>query len=182
MNNPVRAYERSEWRSAGYRHHPCVIVWKTGVCDFRVFQTPVSVGGLQPRTSCLRHSYGVTLFRGMKPLNPCSARLSVYRQKNKRYKRLCLRMFLGIRHIRYIYKPINYTQKKHVLLSLCLNNNTQKNLFLISLCLNSFHVYSWGGLYMVFSTDTYKSPIDAGSQWGCIWGGVSWTVSRLLDK
>ena len=88
MNNPVRAYERSEWRSAGYRHQPCSIVWKTGVCNFRVFQTPVSVGGWQPRTSCLRHSYGVTLFRGMKPLNPCSARLSLYRQKNKRDKRI----------------------------------------------------------------------------------------------
>ena len=45
MNNPVRAYERSEWRSAGYRHHPSSIVCKTGFCDFRVFQTPVSVGG-----------------------------------------------------------------------------------------------------------------------------------------
>ena len=86
MNNPVRAYERSEWRSAGYRHHPRAIVCKTGFCDFRVFQTPVSVEGLQPRTSCLRHSYGVTLFRGMKPLNPCSARLSLYRQKDKRTK------------------------------------------------------------------------------------------------
>ena len=85
MNNPVRAYERSEWRSAGYRHHPCAIVWKTGFCDFRVFQTPVSVGGLQPRTSCLRHSYGVIIFRGMKPLNPCSARLSLYRHKNNCY-------------------------------------------------------------------------------------------------
>ena len=30
MNNPVRAYERSEWRSAGYRLILCVIVWKTG--------------------------------------------------------------------------------------------------------------------------------------------------------
>ena len=30
MNNPVRAYERSEWRSAGYRLPLCVIVWKTG--------------------------------------------------------------------------------------------------------------------------------------------------------
>ena len=88
MNNPVRAYERSEWRSAGYRHHPCAIVCKTGFRDFRVFrvfQTPVSVGGLQPRTSCLRHSYGVIIFRGMKPLNPCSARLSLYRHKNIRY-------------------------------------------------------------------------------------------------
>ena len=26
MNNPVRAYERNEWRSAGYRHHPRTIV------------------------------------------------------------------------------------------------------------------------------------------------------------
>ena len=46
MNNPVRAYERSEWRCAGYRQPPCAIVWKTGICDIRVFQTPVSVGGL----------------------------------------------------------------------------------------------------------------------------------------
>ena len=30
MNNPVRAYERSKWRSAGYRLPLCVIVWKTG--------------------------------------------------------------------------------------------------------------------------------------------------------
>ena len=30
MNNPVQAYERSEWRSAGYRLPLCVIVWKTG--------------------------------------------------------------------------------------------------------------------------------------------------------
>ena len=31
MNNPVRAYERSEWRSAGYRLQLCLIVWKTGI-------------------------------------------------------------------------------------------------------------------------------------------------------
>ena len=105
MNNPVRAYERSEWRSAGYRHHPYSIVCKTGFCDFRVFQTPVSVGGLQPRTSCLRHSYGVTLFRGMKPLNPCSARLSLYRHKDKRTKE---------------FSPT----KNMFLMFLCLNNNT----------------------------------------------------------
>ena len=85
MNNPVRANEHSEWRSAGYCHYPCAIVWKTGFCDFRVFQTPVSVGGLHPRTSCLRHSYGVIIFRGMKPLNPCSARLSLYRHKDNCY-------------------------------------------------------------------------------------------------
>ena len=97
MNNPVRAYEHSEWQSAGYCHHPCVIVCKTGFCDFRVFQTPVSVGGLQPRTSCLRHSYGVTLFRGIKPLNPCSARLSLYRQKDRDTKRSRLRFFIDIR-------------------------------------------------------------------------------------
>ena len=72
----------------GVCHHPRAIVCKTGICDFRVFQTPVSVGGLQPRTSCLRHSYGVIIFRGMKPLNPCSARLSLYRQKDKRDKRI----------------------------------------------------------------------------------------------
>ena len=110
MNNPVRAYEHREWRSAGYRQPPCAIVWKTVFCDFRVFQTPVSVGGLQPRTSCLRHSYGVIIFRGIKPLNPCSARLSLYRQKDKRNKR--------ISHINNMF-----------LMFLCLNNNTHANLF-----------------------------------------------------
>ena len=44
MNNPLRAHEHSEWRSAGYCHYLCAIVWKTGFCDFRVFQTPVSIG------------------------------------------------------------------------------------------------------------------------------------------
>ena len=31
MNNPVRAHEHCEWRSAGYCHYPCAIVWKTGI-------------------------------------------------------------------------------------------------------------------------------------------------------
>ena len=44
MNNPVRAYERSEWRSAGYRHHPCAIVWKTGFfIDIRTEDTYIRV-------------------------------------------------------------------------------------------------------------------------------------------
>ena len=110
MNNPVRAYERSEWRCAGYRQPPVQSSGRREFVTFASFRRQYQLGGLHPRNSCLRHSYGVTLFRGIKPLNPCSARLSFYRQKNKRDKR--------ISHINNMF-----------LMFLCLNNNTHANLF-----------------------------------------------------
>ena len=59
MNNPVRAYERSEWRSAGYRLQICLIVWKTGF--YNLSRLSDADGGGMPATP---HFVPMALVRG----------------------------------------------------------------------------------------------------------------------
>ena len=100
-----------------------VTVWKTGFYSLSRL-SDAGVGGCStPRTSCLRHSYGVIVFRGIKPLNPCSARLSYYRQKNFTHKNMFL-MFLCLKpHTQRIYTSYISCLNK---LSLCLSSGRNK--------------------------------------------------------
>ena len=144
MNNPVRAYERSEWRSAGYRLQLCLIVWKTGFTTFRVFQTPMAGGCPPPRTSCLRHSYGVTIFRGIKPLNPCSARFFTHawdffiRHKDIYFSGLIFCFLCSYVLINY---PYVYTGGRYKIASLPLAiKNIEINfMFLVRLVVSLYH-------------------------------------------
>ena len=73
ISSPVRAYERSggDVRGIVATSHNRL---KNGSLHSFASSRRRCRGIPTPRTSCLRHSYGATTFRCIKPLNPCFAR------------------------------------------------------------------------------------------------------------
>jgi hypothetical protein len=99
MNNPVRAYERSEWRSAGYRLQLCLIVWKTGF--YNLSRLSDAGGGGMPATphfvpTALVRGYYISGHKAPQPVlrtiilivTKALACVYFYRQKDKRNIRI----------------------------------------------------------------------------------------------